>query len=200
MDHFRISHVHTRRRQGHLYAALEKRNGCPVLLHITNESRAEIEVQALTSLKCTDRVLQMVGNFPLKGDKHGDKQGIVYEYVRRSYLLSNVMKSLSTTFTEACIVYILQQLVLTLVDLHKVGIVHCDVCASNVFINAEGKMKLIQFGSSHRERGSRPRTRSLRDSGEGRPSEDGVNSDLNISGDSISLQSSPGRRVAGGPI
>ena len=169
MDHFEISHVHTRRRQSHLYAAFQKLTGRPVLLHVTNEDRAKMEVQALTILKRNERVLQMIDKFTLKGDENGNNHVIVYEYFRRSCILPKIMKSLSTTFNEESIAYIMQQLLLTLVDFQEMGIVHCDICASNMLIDIEGKVKVMQFGSAHRERGGRLPSSRHPDAGKGKP-------------------------------
>lgn len=59
------------------------------------------------------------------------------------YMLSN-----NRTFDEDEVKYIALQMLDALSEMHKSGVIHRDIAPDNIFINADGLVKIIDFGSA----------------------------------------------------
>lgn len=77
---------------------------------------------------------------------HGDAGGtpfIVYELLEGASLAKELERD---TLTEARAISITRDLLSSLAEAHRAGIVHRDVKPANVFITRDGKTKLLDFG------------------------------------------------------
>ena len=62
--------------------------------------------------------------------------------------LGLVLKENGGKFPESQIKFYIAQIILGLSDLHKIGVMHRDVKLSNTMLDANGYLKLIDFGLS----------------------------------------------------
>ena len=149
MDRYKLTTQFWRGRQGRTYTAVDVQEGAEVTISFMNEELGDQEIAASAALKVVPNVLQLKDSFTVQS-RMGTKKALVYESVKRSYLVSSVMSTLSSTMTEVSVSYILQQLLSTLIEVHAMGIVHCDIRASSLLISTEGELKLTNLRSAVR--------------------------------------------------
>ncbi|MCY4012743.1 MAG: serine/threonine-protein kinase [Gammaproteobacteria bacterium] len=87
------------------------------------------------------RSKHVVEVFDVVSDSHGTSDGIVEEFIDGAELTSQ----LGNIGSNDEYVRLLYQLASGLADIHEVGIVHRDVKPSNVFIDADQILKIIDF-------------------------------------------------------
>lgn len=78
--------------------------------------------------------------------EYHDKTGIVIEYIRGSSLSNIIKRNGLLTLNDS--VYILKQVLAGVGYAHAKGVIHRDVKPSNIMLNNEGQIKILDFGLS----------------------------------------------------
>ena len=121
---------------------LVKKNGNLVVLKESDKfDYALTEIRALMKIKCHDHVMKLSDAF--------FSNNLVYIEMEYCSLgdLSNLLKS-SKELTFKTVLSIWTQLVTGLSEIHRAGIIHCDLNPSNVLISDGNVVKISDFGVS----------------------------------------------------
>ena len=125
------------------YVALDSINSTIVTIRVMNEEAGNREISALTTLCMAPGVLQLENSLKLQ-TKKGIRYALVHKFAESRFSLS----TLGSTMDEVSVTYVLQQVLLALIDVHAAGIVHCGVRASSLLIGSGGDIKLTNFRSA----------------------------------------------------
>ena len=123
--------------------AIKSINKSSYLKSNQNKAKIQSETKIMQLLNRSKHIVQMFETFETK--KH---LCIVMEYIFAGDLLNYIRKR--SRLNEDISKFIFKQLILGLKDIHNKNIVHRDIKLDNILIDLDNKIKICDFGVSHR--------------------------------------------------
>ncbi|KAH0786420.1 AGC family protein kinase [Histomonas meleagridis] len=109
-------------------------------------SQAMKEVQCLAAIN-SPRILRYYSSWLDKDEVNGDFSLYIQTELVSGKTLANLLKERKSVNVQNAL-YILKELTKALEEIHSVGVVHRDINPSNIIINENGNLKVIDFGIS----------------------------------------------------